>query len=372
MLESSSTSAVKRARRSVAISVARSPSSLAARTESTSTGGASTAKRTCVAEPSSSTTIASISIRGRAGSAVLGVREVLRPDPEDDGARLHTRGASVGPERDPEAGELDRVARDLGLDEVHRRRADERGDEEVERLAVEGLRRVDLLHGAVAHHRHPGAERHRLDLVVGDVDRRDPEPVVQPRQLGAHVDAELGVQVRQRLVHQERLRLAHDRPAHGDPLALAAGERARPALEQILQPEQPGDLLDAALDLGFRRLAHLQPVAEILRDRHVRVQGVVLEDHRDVAVPRRESRHLALADPDVTLRHLSRPAIIRSSVDLPQPDGPTRTMNSPLSIVRLTSSTARTSPSYTFPTCSSLISDTCALLTSTLDSATIL
>ena len=32
----------------------------------------------------------------------------------------------------------------------------------------------------------------------------------------------------------------------------------------------------------------------------------------------------------------SSPAIMRSSVDLPQPDGPTRTMNSPLSIVRLT------------------------------------
>ena len=58
----------------------------------------------------------------------------------------------------------------------------------------------------------------------------------------------------------------------------------------------------------------------------------------------------------------SRPAIIRSSVDLPQPDGPTSTMNSPLAIVRLTSSTARTSPAYTFLTCSSLISATCELL----------
>ena len=37
-------------------------------------------------------------------------------------------------------------------------------------------------------------------------------------------------------------------------------------------------------------------------------------------------------------------AIIRSSVDLPHPDGPTSTMNSPLPIVRLTASTARTPP----------------------------
>ena len=59
----------------------------------------------------------------------------------------------------------------------------------------------------------------------------------------------------------------------------------------------------------------------------------------------------------------SSPAIIRSSVDLPQPDGPTRTRNSPLSIVRSTSSTARTPPLNSFVTCSSVI---CAIAVSLL------
>ena len=36
----------------------------------------------------------------------------------------------------------------------------------------------------------------------------------------------------------------------------------------------------------------------------------------------------------------SSPAIIRSAVDFPQPDGPTRITNSPSSIVRLMSRTA--------------------------------
>jgi len=40
----------------------------------------------------------------------------------------------------------------------------------------------------------------------------------------------------------------------------------------------------------------------------------------------------------------SRPAIERSAVDLPQPDGPTRTMNSPSLISRLRSSTPVTPP----------------------------
>ena len=40
----------------------------------------------------------------------------------------------------------------------------------------------------------------------------------------------------------------------------------------------------------------------------------------------------------------SRPAMERSAVDLPHPDGPTRTMNSPSLISRLKSSTAATPP----------------------------
>src|SRR5262249_12882941 len=49
----------------------------------------------------------------------------------------------------------------------------------------------------------------------------------------------------------------------------------------------------------------------------------------------------------------SSPAIIRSSVDFPHPEGPTSTMNSPSSTVRLTSSTATTPPAKAFVTFSS-------------------
>ena len=42
----------------------------------------------------------------------------------------------------------------------------------------------------------------------------------------------------------------------------------------------------------------------------------------------------------------SSPAIMRRQVVLPQPDGPTRTMNSPSWIARFTSSTAVTLPNF--------------------------
>ena len=75
------------------------------------------------------------------------------------------------------------------------------------------LQGVDLLQDAVAEHRDPLAEGHRLDLVVGDVDGRDAEPLVQLGELGAHRDPELRVEN-----FPERLRLAP---------ALARAARAR-------------------------------------------------------------------------------------------------------------------------------------------------
>ena len=134
------------------------------------------------------------------------------------------------------------VALQLGLEEVHRRAADEARHEQVRRRVVEAHRRVDLLQDAAAHQRHAVAHRHRLDLVVGDVDGRRLQLVLDARDLRAHLHAQLRVQVGQRLVHQEDLRAAHDRAAHGDALALAAGERLRLAVEQLLEPDHLRDL----------------------------------------------------------------------------------------------------------------------------------
>jgi hypothetical protein len=59
---------------------------------------------------------------------------------------------------------------------------------------------------------------------VRDVDHRGAELLLEPRHLGAHLNAQLCVQVRERLVHEEGRRVAHDRAAHRHALALAARE----------------------------------------------------------------------------------------------------------------------------------------------------
>jgi hypothetical protein len=116
--------------------------------------------------------------------------------------------------------------------------------------------------------------------------------------MNPHRDAQLGVEVGQRLVHQERLRLADDGPAHRDPLPLPAGQGGRLAPQVRFQAQHPGGVVDPALDLVLRRLAQLQAERQVLLHAHVRVQGIVLEHHRDVPVLRRQVIHHPVPDRD--------------------------------------------------------------------------
>ncbi len=170
------------------------------------------------------------------------------------------------------------------LDHVHGRAADEAGDEQAHRPVVELLRRGDLLQLALAHHGHAVAHRHGLDLVVSHVDGGDAEVPLQRPDLGAHLHAELGVEVGQRLVHQERLGLAHDGAPHGDPLALAAGQGARLAVQEVLETEDLRRVPHPLVDLILRDLAQTQAEGDVVVDLEVGVERVVLEHHRDVPV----------------------------------------------------------------------------------------
>ena len=86
------------------------------------------------------------------------------------------------------------------------------------------------------------AHRHRLDLVVGDADRGHAEPALDPADGGAGLAAQLGVEVRHRLVEQQQPRRPDDRPTERRPLALAAGQLRRTAIEHVGDVQQLGDV----------------------------------------------------------------------------------------------------------------------------------
>ena len=191
----------------------------------------------------------------------------------------------------------------MPLEEVHGRRADEAGDEEVGRPVVEFERRSDLLDHAIVHHHDLVGHGHGLDLVVGDVDGGGLQPLVQGLDLRAHGDAQLGIEVGERLVEEEDLRIAHDGASHGDALALAARELARIAVEKLAQAEDLGGAVDAGLDLGLGRPLQLEREGHVVGDRHMRVERIVLEHHRDVALLGRNVVHDLRADAKLAAGH---------------------------------------------------------------------
>src|SRR2546425_3280032 len=88
------------------------------------------------------------------------------------------------------------------------RDADEVGDEVGAGPRVDLLWAPDLLDPAVPHHRDAVGDRERLLLIVGDVEGRDPEVLLDPADLAAKTEPDLRVERRERLVEEEDLRAA--------------------------------------------------------------------------------------------------------------------------------------------------------------------
>ena len=107
-------------------------------------------------------------------------------------------------------------------------------DETVRGRRVDLHRRPDLLDSPPFEHDDPVGEGHRLDLVVGDEDGRGAKPLVSWASSSRVRMRSARVEVRQRLVEQEELRLLDDRAGNGDgagagrPKAGRACDRAIP------------------------------------------------------------------------------------------------------------------------------------------------
>ena len=151
---------------------------------------------------------------------------------------------------------------------------------------VEIVRGINLHNVAELHHADAVAHGHRFRLIVGDVDggrrfARFFQLLMQIGNADPHRGAQLGVKVGERFVEQEDVRFFDDRPAHRHALRLAAGELARQAIEQFFQFENFRRFFHLSVDLRLRQLAQLEAEGEVFAHRHMRIEGVVLEHHRD-------------------------------------------------------------------------------------------
>ena len=88
------------------------------------------------------------------------------------------------------------------------------------------------------------AHGHGFDPVWRRVERGYRKLLVELFQLAPHVVPELGVEVDDRLVHQEYARLAHEHAPQGRALPLTTAELGRGSIQQLLDLEHHGDAVD--------------------------------------------------------------------------------------------------------------------------------
>ena len=241
--------------------------------------------------------------RGAATSAV-GHRKMLRPDAEHRPARAPHQGCILRvDQRGAAVLRKDRLlAAPFHRKEIHRRRADEPGDELVRRPLIDGFRRVVLLHHAVLQHHDAISHGHGLDLVMGDEDHGGLQLLRQRLDLGAHLPAQFCVEVGERLIEQEGFWIAHDSAPHRHALTLATGQFLRLAVEIRIDMQQRGRALYALVDLGLGHTAQFQRERHVVVDAHVRIERVVLKHHRDVALRRRNAVDAPIPDEELAGR----------------------------------------------------------------------
>ena len=82
----------------------------------------------------------------------------------------------------------------------------------------------DLFNPSLAHHSDAIRQRHRLLLVMGDVNHRLLTADHQAAQLRPQVLTQLGIQIAHRLIEQINEGVPQQGSGQGDALALAAGQ----------------------------------------------------------------------------------------------------------------------------------------------------
>ncbi len=140
-------------------------------------------------------------------------------------------------------------------------------------------------------------------------------------QLAAHDPAGVRVESRERLVEQEHVRIAGERPRQSHPLPLAAGEVARARVRELGDPEPLQKLVHSVAPTE----ADVAPHIEVRKER-VLLEYVALRSGARAA-DRRRSSYPARSDGRARCARDRASAALRSHVArsiFPAPDGPTR------------------------------------------------
>ena len=226
--------------------------------------------------------------------------DVLRPNADGDLGAC-SRGA-IDRNRDREERRLQRsvvsAAREPGSEKDHPGIAEKPATEPVVGMVVElaGRRALDDL--ALFHERDLVGQRHRFGLIVSDIDDRLTQRSGQLLQGALELKLRGRIDVRDRLVKQDELRLSRHLARNRHFLAGAVVEFRDVEIGACGKSQQPDRVFDATRPLGAGQLHRLQRQLDVAVDADAAVDDRVLEDHADVALARREPGDILVAEID--------------------------------------------------------------------------
>ena len=133
---------------------------------------------------------------------------------------------------------------------------------------------------------------------MGDKDGGRADGALDLAQLDLHLLAQLGVEVGERLVEQQDLRLDHQSAGQRHALLLAARELAREAAGERRESDQFQSFADAPRPVVGGHALHLEPERDVLRHGHMREERVALEHDAEAALGRLDGKQVAAFEPD--------------------------------------------------------------------------
>ena len=141
-----------------------------------------------------------------------------------------------------------------------------------------------MLNYAFVHYGDSIGNRHGFLLIVGYVHRGDAHAVLQFLDHGAHLHAQLRIQIGKRFIHQKHIGLDHQRARQRHALLLSAGQRIGHTIRILIDLYQLQELFRFGSDHVLGHLPVLQTEGNVLAHGHVREDRIVLEYHADVSL----------------------------------------------------------------------------------------
>ena len=166
--------------------------------------------------------------------------------------------------------------------------ADEIRHKGVLRLIIDILRFADLLDAALVHDDDGIGHGQCFFLIVGHIDERDAQRLLDPLQLVLHILAQAKIQSAQGFIQEQHLGSVDQCPGDGHPLLLTAGKAVDVPVFVALQADDLQHFLYPGVDFILGYLGHPKAEGDVVVHVQMREQGIALEDGIDLPLVGRD------------------------------------------------------------------------------------